>query len=108
MKKIFLCLFVLFVGSIQLWAASVNEEQARKIAANFTRAIPSLRSAAKDAGELTTAYVSLRNDGLSRFYVFNRGKSNGFVIVSGDDRAEAVLGYTDNVERVCQSNGCFV
>lgn len=96
MKKIFLCLFVLFVGSIQLWAASVNEEQARKIAANFTRVIPSLRSAAKDAGELTTAYVSLRNDGLSRFYVFNRGKSNGFVIVSGDDRAEAVLGYTDN------------
>lgn len=96
MKKIFLCLFVLFVGGIQLWAASVNEEQARKIAANFARAIPSLRSTGEDVGELTTAYVSLRNDGFNRFYVFNRGKSNGFVIVSGDDRAEAVLGYTDN------------
>ena len=27
------------------------------------------------------------------YYVFNAGQNQGFVIVSGDDRAEAILGY---------------
>lgn len=30
------------------------------------------------------------------YYVFNVGEEDGFVIVSGDDRTPAVLGYTDN------------
>lgn len=29
------------------------------------------------------------------YYVFNNGKSNGYVIVAGDDRAVPVLGYSD-------------
>jgi hypothetical protein len=29
------------------------------------------------------------------YYVFNRGNNSGFVIVSGDDRAKEILGYSD-------------
>ncbi|WP_321423764.1 C10 family peptidase [uncultured Bacteroides sp.] len=29
------------------------------------------------------------------YYVFNRGNNSGFIIVSGDDRAKEVLGYSD-------------
>ena len=36
----------------------------------------------------------LRGD--SYYYVFNVGNDQGFVIVSGDDRIEPILGYTDN------------
>ncbi len=32
------------------------------------------------------------------YYVFNRGESEGYVIVPGDDEIEGVLGYTDNGE----------
>lgn len=31
----------------------------------------------------------------SPYYVFNRGESDGFVIISGDDRAPKILGYAD-------------
>ena len=29
------------------------------------------------------------------YYIFNRGENNGFIIISGDDRAKSVLGYSD-------------
>jgi hypothetical protein len=30
------------------------------------------------------------------FYVFNRGTADGYIIVSADDRTDAILGYTDS------------
>lgn len=35
------------------------------------------------------------NAASSPIYVFNRGESDGFVIISGDDRAPKILGYSD-------------
>ena len=97
MKKIYLFLLGLFTVNIVLLAGPVDEESAKNIAANFTNSSSLLRSPVNpESAVLATAYISSRTDGLNRFYIFNRGKSNGFVIVSGDDRAEAVLGYTDN------------
>jgi len=29
------------------------------------------------------------------YYAFNKGNNNGYIIVSGDDRAKTILGYTD-------------
>ena len=75
------------------WAAPINENQARGIAASFMAShsmhSPSLRMAhkapmAKSAGTDNAAY-----------YVFT-GNQGGYVIVAGDDRAPAVLGYSDN------------
>ena len=75
------------------WAAPINENQARGIAASFMAShsmhSPSLRMAhkapmAKSAGTDNAAY-----------YVFT-GNQGGYVIVAGDDRAPAVLGYSEN------------
>ena len=95
MKRFFPFLCALFVCNVALWAAPVDEEAARKIAADFSANVPSLRSGVQGKAELRTAYVSTRTDGGNRFYVFNKGRNGGFVIVSGDDRSEAVLGYAD-------------
>ncbi len=75
------------------WAMPINENQARSIAASFMAShamhSPSLKMAhkapmAKAAGADKAAY-----------YVFT-GNQGGYVIVAGDDRAPAVLGYSDD------------
>jgi hypothetical protein len=49
---------------------------------------------------LKLAYTASKEDVLTRstenayFYVFNAGNSNGFVIISGDDSAADILGYS--------------
>lgn len=47
-----------------------------------------------------TPQLSLSMTGMSHekkvdYYIFNNGKDNGFIIVSGDDKAAPVLGYCD-------------
>lgn len=39
--------------------------------------------------------ANAQSDENSAYYVFNAGNDNGFVIVSGDDRTEQILGYSD-------------
>ena len=92
MNKLNLLLLVglLAIASGTAWAESINESQARKIAADFmTRhamPTPTLKMAAK------SPRLSAGAD-KADYYVFNA--SRGFVIVTGDDRTPAVLGYSD-------------
>ena len=44
---------------------------------------------------LQHCHTAIQPDGTPAFYVFNRGENEGFVIVSSDDRARTILGYTD-------------
>lgn len=71
-------------------AGSITESQARKIAAEF------MNSHQMPAYTLQTAKkapsMSAGSD-KAAYYVFNA--SRGYVIVAGDDRAPAVLGYSD-------------
>jgi len=61
-----------------------------------------LRSASGNYTPTKLAYtctnpVTTRSSNASAFYyIFNIGENNGFVIVSGDDRAKNILGYADN------------
>lgn len=45
--------------------------------------------------EMRLAYTARENDN-NCYYVFNNGDSEGFVILSADDLAPAVLGYSEN------------
>ena len=77
-------------------AATITESQAREIAARFMadKAIPttSLKMAHK-APRLGASQAT----GNAAYYVFNADHAHGgYVIVAGDDRAPAVLGYSDN------------
>ena len=95
MRKFFLFAAVLFVA-IQSWAAPVDVRTAKSHAQNFiNQKLYDGRLAAPISGELKMVYAEMNSKMLDRavYYVFNT--QNGFVIVSGDDRAEQILGYGD-------------
>lgn len=93
MKRLQL-LFVSLLVSALLVAGNVTTEQAAQSAQAFlnSRSMKSSqlrmverKMVSRRAGSETEAY-----------YVFNVGKDNGFVIVSGDDRTPAILGYSEH------------
>ena len=75
------------------WAAPVNENQARNIAASFM-ANHSMRSTSLRMAHKAPMVKTAGADNAA-YYVFT-GNQGGYVIVAGDDRAPAVLGYSDN------------
>ena len=83
-----LCLAVITTA----WAASINEKQALAMASEFmaSRSMPS--AGLKMAGK---APLLGATGSQAAYYVFNNGTASGYVIVAGDDRAPAVLGYSD-------------
>ncbi len=74
------------------WAAPVNENQARNIAASFM-ANHSMRSTSLRMAHKAPMVKTAGADNAA-YYVFT-GNQGGYVIVAGDDRAPAVLGYSD-------------
>ncbi|HEY5592322.1 MAG TPA: Spi family protease inhibitor, partial [Paludibacter sp.] len=60
------------------------------------------RSKSVTSADIKLAYtrrdsVTTRSSNASAYYyIFNIGENNGFVIVSGDDRAKNILGYADS------------
>ena len=81
MKKITLLTSLLLL-CITLSAAPRNIQQARL--------------AVSRSANLQYAYTAVQPDGQPAFYVFNKPDGQGFVIVSADDRAYTILGYSDN------------
>ncbi len=88
---------MLILCGLHVSARQLTEQEAMSVAGDFQKssgafrhqmpagAVPSLRLAYKAVDKLTSK---------ASFYVFDRGESDGFVIVSGDDRLRDVLGYT--------------
>ena len=93
MKRI-LFSFICLLSGLQLFAGPVTRQEAQSLAKDFL--------ASKGIAMTTSmAYRAPRKATLSKtdnayYYVFNAGNNNGYVIVSGDDRTEEVLGYTDS------------
>ena len=76
-----------------VWAGPVGERQARRIAEKFMsdRSMQSTTLKKVHKAPMTAA----ANNEKAAYYVFNADRG-GYVIVAGDDRAPAVLGYSDN------------
>lgn len=77
------------------WAGPVGESQARVIAERFAAsraiAVSGLDMVKKSPG-MNTPQANAR----AAYYVFNGNRAgSGFIIVAGDDRVPAVLGYSD-------------
>ena len=91
---VFLALCGLLALSAQ--AAPITMEQAQQEAAAFLQqkrqAGRALKVAARASKAMTAAGVSNSD---AAYYVFNIGDNQGFVIVSGDDRTNPILGYSD-------------
>lgn len=98
-KKLEVVLMLCLLCSGLLYANPVDMEEARQKAAQFLtqqtsktdgrRMTPARMPRMKLAQERTTT------DGQPAFYIFNN-ETGGFVIVSGDDRAEEILGFSDS------------
>lgn len=87
-----LCLFsFLYVG-----AKPITKSAAENIARGFMSKRCS-KSASLTCLPRKSAVKGGTND-IAPYYIFNVGKNEGFVIVSGDDNAEPVLGYSDKGE----------
>lgn len=88
-------LLVSFVLPSSLFADSITKEQAHKIAIEFLKSNPSL----SHIGPLTMVYdgagkVKSAQDSTPALYIYDNPNGKGFVIVSGDDIAYPVLGYS--------------
>ncbi len=96
MKKIFTTLLLLSISLVQLWAAPVDRTKALQAAQAF---LASKGIALKT--NLNTAYRAPRKGAPAQsqaasYYIFANGQGGGFVVVSGDDRTPAILGYSDS------------
>ena len=97
MKKWNLSLAFACLLTVQAVAAPISVYQAQSVAEQFFNTA-SVRKAPASSGSqsLSLAYQSPQVNGVSDYYVFNRGNESGFVLVSGDDSALPVLGYAES------------
>lgn len=88
MKKTIIFLFCILFGGM-LMAGPVSPERARQVASQFARiAAPAgVQMTAADVVDVTA------NTHYQEFYTFSLGEK-GFILVSGDDRALPILGYS--------------
>ncbi len=81
---------------LALSAAGVFTLQARQLTPTEALARITGVSAPSRSGDVSLVYTADDSTtGQAGVYVFNRGTDNGFLIVSADDAAEALLGYAD-------------
>ncbi len=94
-KRYFLLIGLALLAVTGMWAAQVSESAARSIATQFMNergmGAPAATRPAK-APKRNLSMATATDD--AAFYVFNASRGEGFVVVSGDDRTEAVLGYS--------------
>lgn len=88
----FFSLAILFLLSNLSLANPITQQQALRKANDF--ATKRMRSA---TGQLRLAHVG-RHEGNAAWYAFNMTGKKGFVIVSGSDQTDAILGYSDQGE----------
>lgn len=83
-------------------ARQITPDEAATVASEFFNGTRPSRAAAADRITVTRALPAgaatsraAADDTASPYYVYNADSSRGFVIISGDDRARKILGYSD-------------
>ncbi len=98
MKKIYAFSFMLFFSTLFIFAKDVDLSYATQVAKNFY-----LQNTHSNETEVslhliysckTNDHVGRTSDGKPVYYIFDADGNKGFVIVSGDDLVEPVLGYS--------------
>ena len=78
-----------FLCALSLVAGPVSHQQARRQAANFMQ-----QRGMRLQGQVVAIKSGIKQSVNQPIYVFNAEDDKGFVVVSGDDRTDAILGYT--------------
>lgn len=94
-KSLLLALGLLMLTVLRLSAAPVDSRQALAAARQFLTSQG--KTATIQAAPMRAPRRAVQSaEAASYYYVFNTEGSRGYVIISGDDRTEQVLGYTDS------------
>jgi len=94
--RLLLALAAILLTATQTWAANVDEATARAQAHRFLNTLSAQgRMTAPAQGDLKIAHIERNtvNPAVPVYYIFNT--KQGFVIVSGEDRAQAILAHGD-------------
>lgn len=95
MKK-YLLVLVLFLGASSLWAQEVQEAEAELRAKAFlTVHGPHRVKGQGGAQSLKLAHTSKGKKG-NNYYAYNIGEGDGFILVSAEEQAEQILGYSES------------
>lgn len=92
LKSLFLSAILMLAGASSMTGQTVSPDDAKTKAMAFMKKSGKMKAASTNAQSLSLAYTS-QKDGETYYYVFNNGR-NGFVIVSGDEVAQEILGYS--------------
>lgn len=90
-------LSIVLIGlSVGANARQITSDEAISVASDFMKAsdLRIAQSVNSSLRPMKAPGVDL-NSSANPYYVFNRGENDGFVIISGDDRAPKILGYSD-------------
>ena len=77
-------------------AAPVDATSAKQKATAFLQKQAQRSNNSRRAAALRNPQLNEANAFGNALHVFNIGSDNGFVIVSGDDRTEEIVGYVEN------------
>lgn len=92
-KIIFAVLMLCMSVAFTMQAAPITLEQAKQEAASF---VLDRQKASRTLTIVSQANSKLKGaNSNAAYYVFNVGQNQGFVIVSGDNRTNPILGYSD-------------
>ena len=92
-KNRILGLLMLFLSiGLLAQAAPITQDQARKEASSF---LLKKQISNHSLRPVALSNKMLKAGNLEAFYIFNVGNNQGFIIVSGDDRINPILGYSD-------------
>ena len=97
MNRIYILLLAvcLTMAGSTSWAESISESQARHIAEGFMSS-HQMRSTGLKLAQKRHSLNAPSTSGKAAYYVFTGTQDlSGYVIIAGDDRAPAVLGYSD-------------
>lgn len=97
-QKHSLCFAAALLAAASAFGAPVSPQRALEIARDFERSATARKMMRAPASKGVMAQVFKYADkasGMDAIFVFNRGTGDGYVMVSGDDRAPLVLGYSD-------------
>lgn len=92
MRKLLLLSFLII--AIIAHARQISEGEAASIASEFLNSAAVRQTPAK-AGVRRAKAPNAANAEAAPFYVYNADDNKGFVIISGDDRAKRIVGYSD-------------
>ncbi len=89
MKKLLYSLIVIVLGTSIIRANPITLTMAKSVAENFYR-----QNSKTLISSVTLAFTENSDNGQPDYFVFNINSSDGFVIVSSEDAAHAIIGYS--------------